>query len=44
MNRELGRRVLLSAAFAEAAGTRCAAPGAHRPRGVGTPVEGFAPR
>ena len=43
LTKELGRRVLLSAAFAEAAGTRCEALGAHRLRGVGTPVEVFAP-
>ena len=41
--RELGRRVLLSAAFAEAAGARCESLGAHRLRGVGVPVEVFAP-
>ena len=43
LTKELGRRVLLSAAFAEAAGTRCEALGAHRLRGVDAPVEVFAP-
>ena len=43
LTKKLGQRVLLSAAFAEAAGTRCEALGAHRLRGVGTPVEVFAP-
>ena len=44
LTKELGRRVLLSAAFAEAAGARCEPLGAHRLRGVGVPVEVFAPR
>ena len=43
LTKELGRAVLLSAAFAEVAGMRCEALGAHRLRGVGTPVEVFAP-
>ena len=43
LTKELGRRVLLSAAFAQAAGARCEPLGAHRLRGVGTPVEVFAP-
>ena len=36
---ELKRRVLLSAAFAKAAGARCEPLGAHSLRGVGVPVE-----
>ena len=43
LTKELGRRVLLSAAFAQAADARCEPLGAHRLRGVGTPVEVFAP-
>ena len=43
LTKELGRRVLLSAAFADAAGSRCEPLGAHRLRGVATPVEVFAP-
>ena len=43
LTKELRRRVLLSAAFAEAAGARCEPLGAHRLRGVGVPVEVFAP-
>ena len=43
LTKELGRRVLPSAAFAQAAGARCEPLGAHRLRGVGTPVEVFAP-
>ena len=43
LTKELGRRVLLSAAFAQAAGARCEHLGAYRLRGVGTPVEVFAP-
>ena len=43
LTRELGRRVLPSAAFAQVAGARCEPLGVHRLRGVGTPVEVFAP-
>ena len=43
LTRELGRRVLLSAAFAEAAAVRCEPLGAHRLRGVGAPVAVFDP-
>ena len=43
LTKELGRRVLLSAAFAAAAGARCESLGPHRLRGVGAPVEVFAP-
>ncbi len=43
LTKELGRRVLLSAAFAQAAGAQCESLGAHRLRGVGVPVEVFAP-
>ena len=42
LTKALGRRVLLSAAFAEAAGTRCEPLGAHPLRGVGATVEVFA--
>ena len=44
LTKALGRRVLLSAAFADAAGAQCEPLGAHALRGVGTPVEVFAPR
>ncbi len=44
LTRALGRRVLLSAAFAETAGARCESLGTHRLRGVDAPVEVFAPR
>ena len=43
LTKELKRRVLLSAAFAKAAGARCEPLGAHSLRGVGAPVEVFAP-
>ena len=43
LTKALGRRVLLSAAFAEATGRRCEPLGVHRLRGVGAPVEVFAP-
>jgi len=43
LTKALGRRVLLSAAFARAAGTLCEPLGAHRLRGVGAPVDVFAP-
>ena len=43
LTKELKRRVLLSAAFAKAAGARCKSLGAHSLRGVGAPVEVFAP-
>ena len=44
LTKTLGRRVLLSEAFAAAAGASCEPLGAHPLRGVGAPVEVFAPR
>ena len=44
LTKTLGRRVLLSQAFADAAGASCEPLGAHPLRGVGAPVEVFAPR
>ena len=43
LTKRLERRVLVSAAFAQAAGARCESLGAHSLRGVGAPVEVFAP-
>ena len=43
LTKELGRTVLVSAAFAEVAGTRCEPLGVQRLRGVGAPVQVFAP-
>ena len=43
LTKKLGRRVLVSAAFAAAADARCESLGTHRLRGVGAPVEVFAP-
>ena len=43
LTKALGRRVLVSAAFAEAADARCETLGSHPLRGVATPVEVFAP-
>ena len=43
LTKALERRVLVSAAFSAAAGARCEPLGAHRLRGVGAPVEVFAP-
>ena len=43
LTKTLGRRVLLSEAFAAAAGAHCEPLGAHPLRGVGAPVEVFAP-
>ena len=43
LTKTLGRRVLVSEAFANAAGTHCEPLGAHPLRGVGAPVKVFAP-
>ena len=43
LTKALKRRVLVSATFARAAGARCVSLGAHSLRGVGTPIEVFAP-
>ena len=43
LTKTLGRRVLVSAAFADAAGATCESLGSHSLRGVGTPVKVFAP-
>ena len=43
LTKMLGHRVLVSAAFAGAASVRCESRGAHQLRGVGAPVEVFAP-
>ena len=44
LTKTLGCRVLVSQAFAAAAGAHCEPLGAHPLRGVGAPVEVFAPR
>ena len=44
LTKTLGRRVLVSEAFADAVDAHCEPLGAHPLRGVGAPVEVFAPR